>query len=713
MAVKEKVQNTQLEVTEEGLAVLTIDTEGKLNVLSPPVFEELDHRFRELADKPEVKALLILSGKPGSFIAGADVKFLNTITQPEEGAELSRQGQSVFNRLEQLPFPKLCAIDGVCLGGGLELALATDYRLVSEDNSTQMGLPEVQLGLIPGAGGTQRLPRLVGLTEALGMILTGKKVRPRKARKIHLADEVVPIEILEERARKAAMELAQKSGMAWDILEGRTKTLGARVAESFGVRSAIYSKAKADLRDQTGGKYPAPFKALEAIRIALKSKLEDGLEVEAKLFGEAAASTESKSLIHLFNSTTALKADSGVDDKKVKARELKRPAIIGGGLMGSGIATVLADVGYNVRVKDISKDTLGGTKKYAFKVFDKKVKRKHIRGFDRDLKLSRISPTVDYSGFKKTDVVIEAVFEDLGLKHKMVKDIEENCNEDTIFASNTSSLPIADIAKGAKRPENVIGMHFFSPVEKMQLVEVIVTPQTSPEVTASVVELSKKMKKHTIVVGDGAGFYTSRVVGAFCSEAVRVLYDGGAIEDIDKAVKGSGFPVGPMILIDEVGLDVVSKVMKIMMKAFPGRFEAPDGWEELIEGRKGRKSGLGFYRYAGKKKEPDSSIYKGLPEPARKRMEYSEIADRCMFAFMNECAMIYEEKILRHPRDGDIGAVFGLGFPPFLGGPFFHMDRLGAAQVVKRLKELQGRYGDHFKPAAILEKMAGKGETFY
>lgn len=710
---KTKTRATDIEVRGNGVAVLTLDTpDSKLNVLSPPVFEELDGRFDELAANSDVIALVIRSGKPGSFVAGADIKFLNTIQTVEEGAEMSRAAQGVFQKLSNLKFPVVCAIDGVCLGGGLEMALACHYRLVSDNPDTVLGLPEVQIGLIPGAGGTQRLPRLVGFTESLDMVLTGKKTRAKKAYKLNLADELVPLELLHSRAETAAKELAEKSGLAWKRQEGRDKALTTKLAEAYGVRSAIYTKAKSDLRDKTKGKYPAPMFALEAVRSALRTDLKDGLEEEAKYFGEAAVTSVSKSLIHLFNTTTELKSDSGIDSD-AEPIKVKNAAVIGGGLMGSGITTVLSDVGVRTRVKDISEETLGKTYRYVDKYLKRKVKRKHYRPFERDVRLSRVTVATDYSGFQNSDIAIEAVFEDINLKHKVMAEVEENFPEKAIFASNTSSLPIAKIAEGSKRPEQVIGMHFFSPVEKMQLVEVITHEGTADWVTATTVALAKKMKKHTIVVRDGAGFYTSRILAALCNEAVRCLYDGATIEKIDKALEYVGFPVGPMRLMDEVGIGVVTKVMGIMMDAFPDRFEAPPNWESVLEGRQGKSSGLGFYRYTNKTRTPDRSVYRSLPSPERKDMRGAHISERCIYAFLNECAHCLQEKILRNPRDGDIGAVFGLGYPPFEGGPFFHMDTIGLPQVVENLERLASEHGERFQPADILKKMAKKDETFF
>ncbi|MEW6277948.1 MAG: fatty acid oxidation complex subunit alpha FadJ [Candidatus Eremiobacterota bacterium] len=715
MTTIEKAKAMNLIVTPEGVAVLTLDTPGRLNVLSPEVFQELNDTLEALKTRQGILALVIESAKKDNFIAGADIKFLVGITSADEGTAMSRAAQGVFGKLEELPFPSVVAVHGSCLGGGLELSLAASYRIISEDEKTQIGLPEVQIGLLPGAGGTQRLPRLVGLPAALDMILTGKRLRPRQARKIGLADEVVPVEILSQRARKAALELSQRHGMAHEIREGRQKTLTARVMEQFAARSILYAQVRADLRRKIGDHFPAPYKALEAA-MASRKPLAEGLDIEARLFGELAAGLVSKNLIHIFNLTTALKADSGLErGKEAKPRTLRKIGVLGGGLMGSGIATVYADKLVPVRIKDRTDEVLGKSLSYAWKVFDRKVERRRLRPYDRDLRMSLISPTTDYSGFKRADLVIEAVFEDLALKQQVLKDVEEHCGPDTIFASNTSSIPIARIAEGAARPQNVIGMHFFSPVERMPLVEVIVHPGTSDEVTATTVEAAKLLGKHVIVVNDGVGFYTSRVLAPFINEAVRILFEGAAIDQIDQALKDFGFPVGPIVLQDEVGIDVATKVMKIMTEAFPTRFEAPKGWEKVIQdGRLGRKAQKGFYRYSGKSKEPDPTLY-DLLEHGRKRIrkDVDEIQQRCVMSFLNEAALCLEENVLRSPRDGDAGAIFGLGFPPFLGGPFRYMDQLGLKRVVERLNILSGRFGPRFEPARILVEMAEKDQKFY
>lgn len=705
------------EIVDGGLGVLTLDLpDSRMNVLTPAVFQELADVLADLRGRRDVKGLLIRSGKKDNFIAGADINTLATIQTAEQGEAMAAQAQAVFNALDDLEIPTLCAIHGACLGGGLELALATDYRLASDDDRTQIGQPEVQLGLLPGAGGTQRLTHLVGLPDSLDMILTGKRLRPTQALRKFLVDEVVPVELLDDRARAAGRELIEGRGMAVSNRAKRQKGLAARIMEQVGGRSLVYAQTRAELRKKTKGHYPAPFKALDAVMAATRRPLEEGLAIEARLFGELAATDVCKSLIHLFNTTTSLKTETGLPEGvEARPRPLEKIGVLGGGLMGSGIAAVLADKGYAVRIKDRNNEVLGKTLQYAWKIYQKKVQRRRMRAFERDLRLARISPTTDFSGFKRAGMVIEAVFEDLDLKHRVLQEVEANCGPETIFASNTSSLPISDIARGAQRPENVIGMHFFSPVEKMPLVEVIVTPQTAPWVTATTVEVGKRMGKHVIVVNDGVGFYTSRVLAPFCNEAARMLLEGGSIDEIDRAMTDFGFPVGPITLLDEVGIDVVSKVMKIMDHGFPGRFTIPEGWDAIpADNRQGRKNKRGFYTYRTSVKEPDATVYDLLPGGRkRRRLGADQIQKRCVYAFLNECALCLEEGVLRSPRDGDVGAVFGLGFPPFLGGPFRYMDKLGLKHVVDTLRGLHEHHGPIFRPARILEDMARTGRTFF
>jgi 3-hydroxyacyl-CoA dehydrogenase/enoyl-CoA hydratase/3-hydroxybutyryl-CoA epimerase len=477
-------------------------------------------------------------------------------------------------------------------------------------------------------------------------------------------------------------------------------------------------KARDMIQQKTNGFYPASFKALDAVFEGYEGSLAKGLEIESKLFGQLVITRESKSLIHLFHATTALKKHRFKNASKAKFGD--NPAsnlgVIGAGFMGAGIATVAADRELKVRLSDPNKDALGRALKHSYDYFKKKCDRKRIKSFQVDQKMAHLSPGLSPQGFNQCDIVIEAVFEDLPLKQRLLKDIESQSSENVIFASNTSAIPIKKIADAATRPENVIGMHFFSPVEKMPLLEVVVTDQTAPWVTDRVVELGQNLGKQVIVVKDGPGFYTTRALSFYLNEGASILMDGVPIELVDKALTDFGFPVGPLTLIDEVGIDVGMHVLETMQQSFPSRIDPPRGLVPVADnGRLGRKNNKGFYIYEdGKKGKADQSIYPLIGvEPNAEKMRPIEIVDRCLLQFVNESVRCLEEGILDSPGDGDVGAVFGLGFPPFLGGPFKYIDLVSAQDVVSRLRALEDKYGARFRPADLLVKYAEEKQLFF
>lgn len=721
---------------EQGVAVITFDIEGEpVNTISPAISSELEALMTRAASDATAKAIVFVSGKKDSFIAGAKIDFLSTVKTAAEAAALSRQGQAGFDRLDNFEKPVVAAIHGACLGGGLEWALACDYRIATDSPKTSIGLPETQLGLIPGAGGTQRLPALIGAQAAIDLILTGRNLKAKKALKLGVVDEVVPVPIVREVAIKRANELAsgklkpeRKRGLApvahsksfSEIIKGLTnKEAWAELAlEDNPVgRKVLFDQAKKQLLKKTRGKYPAQEKALEVIRVGLEKGLKAGLEAEAQAFGELVMSDVSKRLVEIFFATTALKKDNGVADPKVKPREVKKIAMLGGGLMGAGIAYVSSALQHTpVRIKDRDDASAARAMAHVQSLYDERVKRRSLTRREAEKQLALVTATSEYTGFKHVDLVIEAVFEDLKLKHQMVQDIERVCGPETIFASNTSSLPITDIAKASAHPETVIGMHYFSPVNKMPLLEIIVHKGTADWVTATCVEVGKKQGKTVIVVNDGVGFYTSRILAPYMNEAAFLLGEGADIAEIDRALVDFGFPVGPVTLLDEVGIDVAQKVGKIMHAAFGDRMAAPDTTDALIkDGRLGRKAQKGFYLYEnGKKTEPDQSVYAFTPHgKERKRLDRQEMAERCALQMVNEAIRCLGEGVLRSPRDGDIGAIFGLGFPPFLGGPFRYADAQGLGKILERTEHYQKRFGARFTPAPALYEYVKAGKKFH
>ncbi len=715
--------NFRVEV-DDGVATVLLDVPGQsVNTLSPEVGDELGALVEELEKDPRVKALVFASGKKDGFVAGARIEVLQAARSSAEAEALVRRAQEGFDRLERMKKPIVAAIQGACLGGGLEWALACHWRVAADDPRTQLGQPEVQLGVIPGAGGTQRLPRLVGIAPALDMILTGKPVRARKALALGLVDELCPAPLLLEVARRRARELAggqlrrpAPAGVKKVRLHGLMAT-ATKVAleENFLGRAVLFREARRKLREKTRGHYPAPEKALEAVQHGYEHGFHEGLLREAKLFGELAASPVAKRLMEIFFATTALKKDSGVDDPAVAPRPVELVGVLGGGLMGGGIAQVTAAAGIPVRVREKDEAAAGRALAGVRAVFDERVKRRSLTRLERDQAMRLVTATTGWSGFERADVLVEAVFEDLELKREMVRAFEA-VNPRGLFASNTSSIPIGRIAEASRRPELVLGMHYFSPVHKMPLLEVVVTPRTAPEATATAVALGKRQGKTVIVVHDGPGFYTSRILTPYMNEAAQLLGEGAAIEDVDEALVEWGFPVGPITLLDEVGIDVAAKVGKVMGGAFGERLQAPGELGKLVaDGRLGRKSQKGFFLYrGGKKGGVDPSIYDQLPGGrARKRLDRAAIAERVALQMVNEACLCLGEGILRSARDGDIGAVFGLGFPPFRGGPFRHADSMGTGALLERMERLQGEHGPRFAPAPLLREKGRSGARFY
>ncbi len=726
-----KLEHIRFSVDDAGVATVLLDVAGeRMNTLSLKLESDLGKVLDRLEKDDTIKAVVLGSAKR-DFLAGADIEMIKELTSREAATKASRSAQEGFGRLERLHQdlgkPVVAAIHGAALGGGLELALACSHRVVSDSPKTTLGLPEVQLGLIPGAGGTQRLPRLIGIANALDLILTGKKVRPRKALRSGLVDEVVPEPILLEVARGRALAAArgERASERGGIAQLRQRALAfadkerlqqVALEENPVGQRILFKKALDTLRQKTRGNYPAPEKALQAVRIGMQEGMEAGLAAEADRFGELVMSPEARALISIFFATQELKKDNGTDDPSVAARPVTKVGVLGGGLMGAGIATVtVAEAGTPVRIKEVDDAGLSRGMKYVAKSLGDSVKRgRYTRGEGERL-LHQVTASTSMEGFGTAEVVIEAVFEDLELKRKMVRTVEEHGRADVIFASNTSSLPIAQIAEASKHPETVIGMHYFSPVEKMPLLEIIVTDKTAPWVTATCVQLGKDQGKTVIVVRDGTGFYTSRILAPYINEAAWLISEGAAIEDIDEAMVDWGFPVGPVVLVDEVGIDVAAKVAKIMQHAFGERLQAPGAMETLIaDDRKGRKNGRGFYRYEdGKKAGVDPTVYRVFGQTEkRKSFDKAQIQERLGLTMVNEALRCLEENILRSARDGDIGAIFGLGFPPFRGGPFSYVDSLGATEVLGRLERLHRQHGKRFEPAGILRTMAKKRESF-
>ncbi len=671
--------------TDNGIAVVTLDLPGEpVNKFNTGVAAEWEELLERLRGDSAVKAVVVISGKPDSFIAGADIEEFTRLASQTDAEALSGRGQELMQRVEQFPKPIVAAIHGACLGGGYELALACHWRVATDSPKTQLGLPEVQLGVLPGLGGCVRLPRLIGARAALDIILAGKSERPQKALRLGMVDEVVPKSIL----RQVAL-----------------------------ARQLVYRMARKQVLEKTGGNYPAPLAALDVVRTGLERGAPEGYRAERERFGALAVTPVSRNLVRTFFATTALKKDDGVPPgTDVTPFRIRRLGVVGSGFMGAAIAgTAVLNAELEARLKDAELPRVGKGLKAAIGILDERLKRRRLTRPQHQRLSALLSGTADYSGFTRADLVIEAVFEDLAVKRRVLAEVEAETRPEAIFATNTSTIPIRDIAAGARRPERVIGMHFFSPVERMPLLEVIPAERTDAGTIVSAVRFGRSMGKTVIVVHDHPGFWVNRILSPYLNEAGVLIEEGVPVELIDRAMTRWGFPVGPVALLDEVGLDVAQKASKVMHGAFGERLTPSAVVGRMLEdNRLGRKNARGFYVYhEGHKTGVDERVYRVLGVKPLEGFTPEAVQQRLVYLMLNEAALAYGEGVVRSARDGDIGALFGIGFPPFRGGPLRLMDEIGADQVVETLERLQTAHGARFAPAPILQQMAAGGERFY
>jgi 3-hydroxyacyl-CoA dehydrogenase / enoyl-CoA hydratase / 3-hydroxybutyryl-CoA epimerase len=712
----------KLERHEDGILFAFIDNpDNRINMLSESMLLELESLLAEVEVDHFAKALVFISSKEDNFIVGADIREFDRMVEPAQTTEVIDHLHALFNRVSNLPFPAIAAINGPCLGGGLEFALACHFRIATDSPKTVFGLPEVKLGLLPAGGGTQRLTRLIGVSRALPLMLTGRSLSASQAKALKIVDLVVFPHDLPNVVKKSLPFLRKKFPRR--LVYPRFPSLDWLLEKVSPARKLYFKIVRWQVGKKTGGHYPAQFSLIECVEAGISGTISDGFRAEAEKFGPLILSPQSKTLRKLFFIQTG--------SKKVTFDGQAKPAgtlgILGSGFMGSGIAIVSAQHGYRVVLKDVSRENLTKSLHGIWQHFDRRVRAKHKNPVERDRVFSMVAPTLDYRYLARADLVIEAVFEDITLKQQVLKEVEEYISPECIFASNTSAIPIGRIASISKRPENVIGMHYFSPVPKMPLLEIIVHDRCADWVLATAVAVGRKQGKTVIVVKDGPGFYTTRILIPFILEGIKLVEEGTPVEEVDGAIRRFGFPVGPLKLLDEVGIDVAGHIAHELEGFFGERgLQVPSALDEILErGFVGKKQGMGFYDYGHRLAdrlrfpgfEPhrpvNAKIYSFFRGRPKEHIEVPGAEKRPVFLMINEAALCLQEGIISSPGDGDLGAVFGLGFPPFLGGPFRYLDSIGLGTAVVEMEKLASQFGARFKPAPILVEMAGKEERFY
>jgi 3-hydroxyacyl-CoA dehydrogenase / enoyl-CoA hydratase / 3-hydroxybutyryl-CoA epimerase len=697
----------------DGIARTAFDLPGEpVNKITRAVREELAEVLDRLRRDDGIRAVVLVSGKADTFIAGADIDEFVALRSQAEAQDLVRSGQALIGQLAALGKPVVAAIHGACLGGGLETALACAYRVATDQPKTTIGLPEIQLGIIPAAGGCQRLPRLIGVGGALDIILAGKTLPAGQAYRAGIVDELVHPAVLDRAASAAARRLAD----GWRPRRRARGLMGLLLDRTAPGRAFVLRLARRQVLKQTRGHYPAPLAALRAVAHGMAHGIEAGLDMEAALFAELAVGEVSRSLVRIFFATTALKKDPGVEGPAPPAQAVRAIGVVGAGFMGAGIGGVaVTQAQVDVRLRDTDHGRVAKGLAAARGILSERLRRRRITRYEHRRLDALLSGGTGWDGFARADVVIEAVFEDLELKQDIFRQIEAAVRDDCLIASNTSTIPIHQIGAAVRHPERVLGMHFFSPVDRMPLLEVIVSDRTAPWATVTAVAFGRRMGKTVIVVRDRPGFWVNRILAPYLNEAGRLLQEGVKVETLDATMARFGFPVGPITLLDEVGLDVAVKSSRVLHEAFGERLAPMAGLQRLVEtGRLGRKNGRGFYRYErGRRAGVDPAIYGLCGAALRSELSVDDIEARMVYALLNEAARALDDGVVRSARDGDVGAVFGIGYPPFRGGPLQYLDQMGAAAAVAELARLAQRYGPRFAPPPVLERMAQAGTHFH
>ncbi|WP_408096666.1 3-hydroxyacyl-CoA dehydrogenase NAD-binding domain-containing protein [Peredibacter sp. HCB2-198] len=703
-------QNLTVEIKNELMWVGFGKFEKKsMTTFTKETLEELKKAILEAAEldkKNAVKGLVFFSHKPGVFLAGVDISVINGLKSEAEALRALDEAHSIFNALDDLKMPTVALVDGICLGGGLELSLACKKIFISDSPKTALGLPEVMLGVLPGFGGTYRLPKKVGLTTAMDMILTGRQIRGKNALKMGLADAMLPTERMQELAKTYLLE--KKTGKKKTMKE----EMSAAAMDNFLTRKIIFQKAREKVLETSKGFYPAPLKILEVLESGAGKNRTDYLTLEAQAFAELSQSVQSKNLQHIFFLTDNTKKLENKD----KLPTVKKGAVLGAGVMGGGIAWLFAQSNQAPLMKDITPQALELGLKQASQNFSGALKKRRMTEDEFNRKMRSIEPTLNFEGFKAVDLVVEAVVENMDLKKKVFAELEEYVRPDALLTSNTSSLSVEEMSKALRKPERFAGLHFFNPVNKMPLVEIITHERASKETIDSLVKWTLDAKKTPIVVKDGPGFLVNRILAPYLNEAAFLLEEGVSVEALDEAALNFGMPMGPCRLMDEIGLDVCVKVGKIMHDGLGERANPSSLSTKLYDAKLlGKKNNKGFYLYddKGKVTGKNPDIAKLLPQK-KIRKDEMEIQMRLFLPMVNEAAYIFADRIVDKASTVDVGMIYGTGFPPFRGGLCKWADQEGLDQIAERLSNFAKDVNkDRYQIAPFLSMMISDKKKFY
>jgi len=696
------------EIRDDKVCVLTFDRpDSAANIFDAATLTELGDHLRFIADTPDLKGLILISAKRSIFIAGADLKSMSQAASADDVRKLIELGQSVMNQVAALRIPTVAAVHGAAVGGGYELCLACDYRVASNDRVTKLGLPEIQLGLLPAWGGSTRLPRLIGLPKALDIILAGKTVAAKPALKRGMVDEVVPAEYLLATALKV-------------LSRGKPRRKSHALVNNVLTASAIRMRLHPKLFKKTRGHYPAVLKALEVVTSGVFKSVEVSLEQEREGILELIKGDTCRNLIRIFFLQERAKKRSLPDriSSSAEPKAISRTAVVGAGVMGAGIAQWLSARQLPVILRDINTEQVAKGMAAISKLYRDGARRHVFTPLEARHGLDRVYPAPQEVPLRNVDLVIEAAVEKLDLKKQLFERLDALAGENTILATNTSALPIAQIAATTRHPERVLGLHFFNPVHRMQLVEVVAAPQTSPEVVQRGLRFVQQIGKLPVLVKDSPGFVVNRILMPYLVEAGSLFEAGASVADLDEAMLDFGMPMGPMTLLDEVGIDVALHVAQTLAASFPDRMTIPALLKKMVDAKLlGKKVGRGFYVHR-KKSEPQPNpqalecratalgIVGSLPAPAT-------CQSRMVLLMINEAARCLEEQVVDDPADIDFAMIMGTGFAPFRGGPLRYADTLGVSDVVAALQRFADSGAAHFAPCSLLLQMASQGKKFY